>query len=64
MKLIEKDGLRILIPQDGFLLKLKNEEIYSDVVYLGVKASIDDWEEVEQYGDVEQDSNIDESIVQ
>lgn len=44
MKLIEQNGLRILIPNEGYLLK--QDEIYSDMVYLGISASPDEWEEI------------------
>ena len=44
MQLIEKDGLRMLIPEEGHLLY--QDEIYSDLVYLGISASPSEWIEV------------------
>ena len=48
MKLIEKDGLRILIPKYGFIFKnKKNGDIYPGKIYLGKFASVEDYEEIE-----------------
>lgn len=48
MKLIEKDGLRILIPKYGFIFKnKKNGDIYPGKIYLGKFASMEDYEEIE-----------------
>lgn len=44
MKLIEQDGLRILIPEEGKILY--KDETYSDMVFLAIKASPSDWIEV------------------
>ena len=48
MRLIEEDGLRILIPKYGYSLKNKKSgDIATGEVYLGIFASVDDYEEVE-----------------
>lgn len=48
MKLIENDGLRILIPAYGYALKnKKSDDIFTGEIYLGKFASIEDYEEVE-----------------
>ena len=47
MKLEEKNGLRILYPNYGYLLKNKeNGSIYTGKIYLGINASPDNYEEV------------------
>ena len=47
MKLEEKNGLRILHPNYGYLLKNKeNGSIYTGKIYLGINASPDIYEEV------------------
>ena len=47
MKLEEKNGLRILYPNYGYLLKNKeNGSIYTGKIYLGINASPDIYEEV------------------
>lgn len=48
MKLIEKNGLRILIPTYGYVLRnKKNGDIFPGRIYLGKNASPDDYEEIE-----------------
>ena len=48
MKLIERNGLRILIPTYGYVLKHKtNGNIYQGKIYLGKYVPIDEYEEVE-----------------
>lgn len=48
MKLIEKDGLKILIPKYGFIFRnKKNGDMYPGKIYLGKFASVDDYEEIE-----------------
>lgn len=56
MKYIERNGLRILISDFGYLIHNKNADSYSKKVYLGKFSSLDDFEEVE-------DKNIDKSLV-
>ena len=46
MELIERNGLRILTPKLGYILHDKVNDIYSEKIYLGKYASIDDYEEV------------------
>ena len=47
MKIEEKNGLRILYPNYGYLLKNKeNGSIYTGKIYLGINASPDNYEEV------------------
>ena len=48
MKLIEKNGLRILVPTYGYVLKNKNSgDVFAGRIYLGKTASPDDYEEIE-----------------
>ena len=48
MKLIEKNGLRILIPTYGYVLKNKKScDVFPGKIYLGKNASPDDYEEIE-----------------
>lgn len=48
MKLIEKKGLRILIPTYGYVLKNKKSgDVFAGRIYLGKTASPDDYEEIE-----------------
>ena len=48
MKLIEKKGLRILVPTYGYVLKNKKSgDVFSGKIYLGKTASPDDYEEIE-----------------
>ena len=47
MKLEEKNGLRILHPSYGYLLKnTKTGDVYSGKIYLGLNASLDIYEEI------------------
>ena len=47
MKLEEKNGLRILHPSYGYLLKnTQTDDIYSGKIYLGLNASLDIYEEI------------------
>ena len=56
MKLEEKNGLRILHPNYGYLLKNKETgSIYTGKIYLGINASPDIYEEV-------RDENISDSL--
>lgn len=49
MRLIEKYGLRILIPTYGYSIKNKNSgDVFHGQIYLGTFASIEDYEEVEK----------------
>ena len=48
MKLIEKKGLRILVPTYGYVLKNKKSgDVFAGRIYLGKTASLDDYEEIE-----------------
>ena len=48
MKLIEKKGLRILVPTYGYVLKNKKSgDVFPGRIYLGKTASLDDYEEIE-----------------
>lgn len=48
MKLIEKKGLRILVPTYGYVLKNKKSgDVFAGRIYLGKTASPDDYEEIE-----------------
>ena len=48
MKLIEKKGLRILVPTYGYFLKNKKSgDVFAGRIYLGKTASPDDYEEIE-----------------
>jgi len=48
MKLIEKKGLRILIPTYGYVLRNKKSgDVFPGRIYLGKTASLDDYEEIE-----------------
>ena len=48
MKLIEKKGLRILVPTYGYVLKNKKSgDVFPGRIYLGKAASPDDYEEIE-----------------
>ena len=46
MNLIERNGLRILTPKLGYILHDKVSGIYSEKVYLGKYANVEDYEEV------------------
>ena len=47
MKLIERNGLRILTSDFGYLIHNKETDIYAEKFYLGINVNIDDFEEVE-----------------
>jgi hypothetical protein len=48
MKLIEKKGLRILVPTYGYVLRNKKSgDVFAGRIYLGKTASPDDYEEIE-----------------
>jgi hypothetical protein len=57
MKYTEKNGLRILTSDFGYLIHNKNSDTYSKKVYLGKNASLDDFEEI-------RDESINDSIVE
>ena len=46
METVNEKGVRILTPDDGMFLC--NGETYSQIVYLGVNASPEDWYEVDE----------------
>ena len=46
MNLIERNGLRILTPKLGYILHDKVNDIYSEKVYLGKYANVEDYEEI------------------
>ena len=57
MKLIERNGLRILIPTYGYVLRhIKTGNIFTGKIYLGVNVSVDEYEEIK-------DVTIDERLV-
>ena len=57
MKLVERNGLRILIPTYGYILRHKESgNMYSGKIYLGVNSSVDEYEEL-------RDEAIDERLV-
>ena len=57
MKLVERNGLRILIPSYGYILRHKESgNMYSGKIYLGVNSSVDEYEEIK-------DDAIDERLV-
>ena len=56
MKLIERNGLRILISDFGHLIHNKENDIYAEKFYLGINSNVNDFEEVA-------DSNIDEKLI-
>ena len=56
MKLIERNGLRILASDFGYLIHNKENDIYAEKFYLGINSNINDFEEVA-------DSNIDEKLI-
>lgn len=58
MKLIEKDGMRILYPKYGYLLRnTTTNDIYSGKVYLSTNSSPEDFEEV-------RDESIDDILIE
>ena len=47
MKLVERNGLRILIPTYGYILRHKESgNMYTGKIYLGVNSSVDEYEEL------------------
>lgn len=46
MKLEERNGLRILTCDFGYVIHNKKSDTYSSKIYLGKNASLDDFEEV------------------
>ena len=57
MKLVERNGLKILMPTYGYILRHKESgNMYSGKIYLGINSSIDEYEEV-------RDDAIDEKLV-
>ena len=56
MKLVERNGLRILISDFGYLIHNKENDIYAEKFYLGINSNINDFEEVAN-------SNIDEKLI-
>ena len=57
MKLIERNGLRILTPTYGYILRHKKSgNMYTGKIYLGVNSSVDEYEEI-------RDDAIDEKLV-
>ena len=56
MKYEERNGLRILTSEFGYLIHNKISDTYSGMVYLGKFASLDDFEEVD-------DQDIDKKLI-
>lgn len=56
MKYEERNGLRILTSEFGYLIHNKISDTYSSMVYLGKFASLDDFEEVD-------DQDIDKKLI-
>lgn len=56
MKLVERNGLRILTSDFGCLVHNKKTDTYAEKFYLGVNAPIEDFEEVKN-------TNIDEKLI-
>ena len=57
MNLTERNGLRILMPTYGYILRHKESgNMYSGKIYLGINSSIDEYEEV-------RDDSIDERLI-
>ena len=49
MTLTEKNGLRILTPKSPrYIIHIKGTDIYSEKIYLGKFANIDDYEEIDK----------------
>ena len=46
MKVVERNGLRILTPKLGYILHDKVNDIYNEKIYLGKYANVEDYEEV------------------
>ena len=56
MKLVERNGLRILTSDFGYLIHNKENDIYAEKFYLGINSNVNDFEEVAN-------SNIDEKLI-
>ena len=56
MKLVERNGLRILTSDFGHLIHNKKTDTYAEKFYLGVNASMEDFEEVKN-------TNVDEKLI-
>ena len=57
MKLIERNGLRILMSTYGYILRHKESgNMYTGKIYLGVNSSVDEYEEIK-------DDTIDERLI-
>ena len=56
MKLVERNGLRILTSNFGYLIHNKENDIYAEKFYLGINSNVNDFEEVAN-------SNIDEKLI-
>ena len=56
MKLIERNGLRILTSDFGCLIHNKEADTYAEKFYLGINTSMEDFEEVKN-------ANIDEKLI-
>lgn len=50
MNIETKGSLRILTPKLGHILRHKESDTYSEKVYLGKNASVDDYEEIMKKG--------------
>lgn len=50
MKYEERNGLRILTAEFGYLIHNTQTDVYAEKVYLGIHASLEDFEEVEDDG--------------
>lgn len=49
MILTEKDGLRILTPKSPrYIINIKDTDVYSEKIYLGKNATLDNYEEVDK----------------
>ena len=49
MILTEKNGLRILTPKSSrYIINIKGTDIYTEKIYLGKNATLDDYEEIDK----------------
>ena len=64
MKYTEKNDLRILTSDSGYLIHNKNSDTYSKKVYLGSNASLDDFEEVLEFNKIITDLNKENKMQQ
>ena len=49
MILTEKNGLRILTPKSSrYIINIKGTDIYSEKIYLGKNATLDEYEEIDK----------------